>query len=34
MWRERYLAASVFWLNGSGAPDNELVERARRALAG
>jgi hypothetical protein len=34
MWRERYLAASVFWLNGSGAPDNELVERARQALAG
>jgi len=33
-WRERYLAASVFWLNGSRAPDNELVQRARRALAG
>ena len=34
MWRERNLAASVFWLNGSGAPDNKLVERARRELAG
>jgi hypothetical protein len=33
-WRERHLAASVFWLNGSGAPDNQLVHRARRALAG
>jgi hypothetical protein len=34
MWRDRYLAASVFWLNGSGVPDNELVGRARQALAG
>jgi hypothetical protein len=33
-WRERYLAASVFWLNGSGAPENPLVQRARRALGG
>ena len=33
-WRDRYLAASVFWLNGSGAPENELVHRARRALVG
>jgi hypothetical protein len=32
-WRERYLAASVFWLNGSKAPDNALVQRARQALA-
>ena len=32
-WRERHLAASVFWLNGSGAPDNQLVQRARQALA-
>ena len=31
-WRERHLAASVFWLNGSGAPDNDLVHRARQAL--
>jgi hypothetical protein len=31
-WRGRYLAASVYWLNGSSAPDNELIERARRAF--
>ena len=31
-WRDRYLAASVFWLNGHGAPDNGLVTRARHAL--
>jgi hypothetical protein len=30
--RERFLAASVFWLKGSGAPDNALVARARAAL--
>jgi hypothetical protein len=34
VWRERYLAASVFWLNGSGAPENPLVQRVRRALGG
>jgi hypothetical protein len=33
-WRDRYLAASVFWLSGSGSPDNALVQRARRAIAG
>jgi hypothetical protein len=33
-WRDRQLAASVYWLNGSAAPDNELVQRARQALAG
>jgi hypothetical protein len=33
-WRGRHLAASVFWLSGSGAPDNQLVRRARQALAG
>jgi hypothetical protein len=32
-WRERYLAASVFQLRGSGAPDNGLVKRIRAALA-
>lgn len=32
-WRERYLAASVFQLRGSGAPDNALVKRIRAALA-
>ena len=33
-WRERYLAASVLNLNGSTAPDNELVKRTRAALQG
>ncbi|MHB8520773.1 MAG: hypothetical protein ACYDH9_08435 [Limisphaerales bacterium] len=32
-WRERYLAAGVFNLRGSGAPDNELVKRTRAALS-
>lgn len=32
-WRDRYLAASVFWLSGSGEPDNELVRRIRAALS-
>jgi hypothetical protein len=31
-WRDRYLAASVFWLRGSGTEDNKLVARARAAL--
>ena len=31
-WRSQYLAASVFNLRGSGAPDNELVKRIRAAL--
>jgi hypothetical protein len=31
-WRDRYLAASVFNLRGSGGPDNELVRRTRAAL--
>jgi hypothetical protein len=31
--RDRYLAASVFNLRGSGAPDNQLVQRTRHALA-
>ena len=30
--RDRYLAASVFWLKGSGAPDSQLVARTRAAL--
>jgi hypothetical protein len=30
--RDRYLAASVFWLKGSGAPDSHLVARTRAAL--
>ncbi len=32
-FRDRFLAASVFWLKGSGAPDNDLVIRTRAALA-
>jgi hypothetical protein len=31
-WRNRYLAASVFNLKGSGSPDNKLVQRTREAL--
>jgi len=31
-WRERLLAASVFYLRGSGEADNELVRRTRAAL--
>jgi len=31
-WRDRFLAASVFYLKGTGAPDNELVKRTRAAL--
>jgi len=31
-WRDRYLAASIFNLRGSGGPDNELVRRTRAAL--
>lgn len=30
--RNRYLAASVFWLKGSGMPDTPLVARTRQAL--
>jgi hypothetical protein len=32
-WRDRYLASSLFWLRGSGDKDNELIGRARAALA-
>ncbi len=31
-WRERFLAASVFNLRGSGDSDNQLVQRIRAAL--
>ena len=31
-WRNRYLAASMFYLPGSEAPDNDLVRRIRSAL--
>jgi hypothetical protein len=30
--RDRFLAASVYWLKGSNAPDNALVSRTRAAL--
>ena len=32
-WRDRYLAAGMYLLRGSGSPDNKLVERTRAALA-
>jgi hypothetical protein len=32
-WRDRYLAASVFNLKGSGDPDNPLVKRTRAAFS-
>jgi hypothetical protein len=31
-WRDRFLAASVYWLKGAGAPDNALVARTRALL--
>ena len=33
-WRDRYLAASVFNLRGSGDSNNDMVKRARAALQG
>jgi len=33
-WRNRYLAASVFWLTGAGGKDNPLPARTRAALEG
>lgn len=32
-WRDRFLAASLFWLKGSAGPDAPLVKRTRAALA-
>jgi hypothetical protein len=32
-WRDRFLAASLFWLKGSETPDSPLVKRTRAALA-
>ncbi|HVS35815.1 MAG TPA: hypothetical protein VMS17_09555 [Gemmataceae bacterium] len=32
-WRDRCLASSLFWLRGSGDKDNDLIGRARAALA-
>ena len=31
-WRDRFLAASVYWLKGSGGADTSLVRRTREAL--
>src|SRR5262249_50022787 len=31
-WRDRFLAASLFWLKGSGAADSPIVKRTRAAL--
>jgi hypothetical protein len=33
-WRGRYLAAAVFLLPGSGAPDNDIARRTREAFGG
>jgi hypothetical protein len=33
-WRDRFLAASAFYLKGSGDRDNDLVKRIRAAVAG
>jgi hypothetical protein len=33
-WRDRYLAASVLQLRGSGGRDNALVSRIRSAVQG
>jgi hypothetical protein len=32
-WRDRFLAASTFYLRGANDPDNALVQRTRAALA-
>jgi hypothetical protein len=32
-WRKQFLAASLFWLKGSGNPDSPLVKRIHSALA-
>lgn len=32
-WRDRFLAASLFWMKGSGAPDSPVVKRTRAAFA-
>ena len=31
-WRTEFLAASLFWMKGSGAADSPLVKRTRAAL--
>lgn len=32
-WKDRFLAASLFWLKGAGDADSKLVKRTRAALA-
>jgi hypothetical protein len=32
-WRNLFLASGLFWLRGAGEPDNDLIGRARAALA-
>ena len=32
-WRDRFLAAGLYWLKGSGGPDAPVVARTRAALA-
>ena len=32
-WRDRFLAASLFWLKGSASGDSPIVKRTRAALA-
>jgi hypothetical protein len=32
-WRDRFLAASLFWLKGSGGRDAPIVKRIHAALA-
>ena len=32
-WRDRFLAASLFWMKGAGAPDSPLVKRTHAAVA-
>ena len=32
-WRDRFLAASLFWMKGSEVPDSPLVKRTHAALA-
>src|SRR5262249_15543769 len=31
-WRDRFFAASTYWLKGSSAKDNDLVKRVRAAV--
>lgn len=32
-WRDRFLAASLFWMKGAGSPDSPLVKRTRATLS-